>query len=402
MEEILARSILNLDTISKSNDKPWERLIEYINNSSSTQPINFDFKGISVVQPCSSNSFFKLLANPRFYMTLHNSASTMNSIHIMCTLNNIPKEKVKNIDDVIPRQKTAEEKNIEMMVGQLLPYFETNDNGDVTFNVFKRFDQIGQVNTVKYIEAAIRDYCSKNGCTALTVYTRRIDIQPSVVAMIASMVEALKKDGIEIAIVSDDKDIQNKISMSIDLGKRAYDSQERYDIIKSRLVKNRVGILIKYKEGKARDEFGREGRGEKQSVRIAQFKGICRNRDDELCAKFRTYNTHYFYTRTHWYLEHDGDQLRDLQYDDILIKMDDLGIYNDFLGSKYHFSSAVQYEPGGEVIMYGINDAGSVIDEKLTIPERIKVVFDDFGVEYDRDSLDAYIKETRKILHLDD
>ena len=48
--------------------------------------------------------------------------------------------------------------------------------------------------------------------------------------------------------------------------------------------------------------------------------------------------------------------------------------------------------------MYGTNEAGSVVGTVMTIPERAKAVFDDFGVEYDHESLDKYIEETRDIL----
>ena len=400
MQSVLARDILHLDTISKGNDKPWNRLMEYIDENPGVQPIEFDFKGISVVQPCSSTSFLKLLANQRFYMVLHNDAGNVNNIHIVCTLNNIPPDKIRNIEVAVPKQKTAEEKNIEAMVEQLMPYMEETDDG-VVLNVHKRFDQIGQLATVKYIAGAIQHYIDVNGPNHFTVYTKMMSIQPSIIAAIADMVDTFKKSGIDVVVKSDDKEVQNKIDMAIDIGKRAYDSQERLDIMRSRLVKNRVGILIKYKEGRAKDEFGREGRGEKRSARIAQFKGFSHNRDGEVCAKFRTYNSNYFYTKEHWFLEHDREELKELVYDDIVVKVNDLGIYNDFLGAKYHFSTAIQYEPGGEITMYGLNDIGSVTDTVMTIPDRIKAVFDDFGIEYDEESLEAYIEETRKILGLE-
>ena len=192
--------------------------------------------------------------------------------------------------------------------------------------------------------------------------------------------------------------------MSIDIGKQTYTSKEKFDIMRSRLKVNHVGILTKYKDGRAKDEFGRSGKGEKISVRIALFKGFTRDTNDEILAHFQSYNNNYFYTHDHWYLEHDGEELNDLIYDDVYVKIDDLGIYNDFVGARYHFSSAVQYRPEGSVTMYhmeSISDTkSSVVGERYTIPERIKAVFDDFGVDYDQESLDAYIESTRKILGL--
>ena len=396
---ISARDILMVDTISKGNDKPWDKLIAYMEaECPKGEPVEFDFRGIEVIQPCNSNSFLKLLSNPDFCMTMYNNENTVNSIRLMCTLNNYDTSRIKNVNDIIPKTMSSEEKTIERMASQLMPYFETSDTGiQGTLNVHNRFDQIGQPNTVKYIEAAIKKYSEDTGVKDIKVYTKMMSIQPSVVETITDMIEQMHRDRIEVTFMSDDKDIQDKIDMRLDLGKANYSSSEKYNIMKSRLTMNRVGLLIKYKEGRGKDEFGRQGKGEKVMVRIALFKGFTK-RDNTILACFRSFNGNTFYTKSHWYLEHDCEELSSLNYDDILIPIDELGLYNDFLGSKYHFSNPIQYSKGGETIMYSTNENGSVVGTSMTIPERAKAVFDDFGIEYDHESLDKYIEETLNIV----
>ena len=40
-----------------------------------------------------------------------------------------------------------------------------------------------------------------------------------------------------------------------------------------------------------------------------------------------------------------------------------------------------------------------VVGKRYTIPERVKAVFDDFEVDYDREALERYIEETKRILN---
>ena len=395
---ISARSILNIDTISKGNDKPWDKLIAYMEGQPKGTPIEFDFRGIEVIQPCNSNSFMKLLSNPDFRMVMYNSEETVKSIQLMCILNNQDKSRIVNIKDEMPKVLTPEEKTIQRMADQLMAYFKTNDEGTVgILPVNERFDQIGNPNTVKYIVAAVEKYVESTGIKEVYVNTAMISIQSSVIDALAEMVESMRKQGVNLTVTSDDREIQNKIEMSLDLSKANYSSADKFQIMQNRLVPGRVGILTKYKEGKARDEFGRQGKGEKALVRVAIFLGFS-TKDGQNMAKFRTYNGNKFYTKAHWYLEKDCEELTKLEYDDIVVSADELGIYSDFIGSKYHFSTPVQYDAKSTITMYSTTETGNVVGTPMTIPERAMAVLDDFGVDYDRENLMQAIDKTYEIL----
>lgn len=396
---ISARTILKIDTISKGNNKPWDNLIKYMeDNCPAGTLVEFDFRGIEVVQPCNSTSFLKLLSNPDFGMVMYNNENTVNSIRLMCTLNNYATERIRNVNDVIPKVMTAEEKAIERMSQQLLMYFETSADGKTGFiDVTKRFDQIGQPATVKYILAAVEKYSENTGVKEITVHTKMMNIQPSVIEAMANMVDEMHKVGVELTLVSDDKSIQDKLDMSLDLGRASYSNADKLRIAKNRLTPGRVGLLTKYKDGKVKDEFGRQGKGEKVMVRVAIFRGFY-ERNGYMAACFQSFNVHKFYTKQHWYLENDQEILDKVPSDEQYIPIDELGIYNDFIGTKYHFSSLVQYGSNGSTMMYSINESGSAVGTMMTIPERAKAVFDDFDIEYEEETLLEYIKETRRIL----
>ena len=395
---ISARSILNIDTISKGNNKPWDKLMDYMATQPKGIPIEFDFRGIEVNQPCSSTSFMKILANPDFHMVIYNNETTVNSIHMMCMLNGHDASRIRNVKDVFPKKPTAEELTIERMANQLMAYFETNDTGTAgVLAIHKRFDQLGTPNTVKYIESAIKKYVESTGVKEIEVYTRHMSIQPGVIDVIVEMVNHFAVEGVNISIRCDDIETQNKMDLSLDLSKAKYSKHEKFNLMKLRLKKNRVGILTKYREGRAKDEFGRQGKGEQVSSRVAIFLGFVNvNGVPEL--KFRTFNSNKLYTKDHWYLENDCELLERLEYDDTTASIDEVGIYNDFIGSKYHFSACMQWDHDGSITMYHTTPTGSVVGETVTIPQRAKMVFDDFDIEYEKESLDSYIEETNRIL----
>lgn len=395
METLIAHDILSVDTISEGNNRPWDKLIAYM-EANITEPTNFDFKGIEMTQPYNSDSFIKLLGNPNFYMTIHNNPRLLDSIKVLLTLSNQDVSKVANIQDAIPKKVSPEQRAIENMAKQLQDYFETD--GDVgTLHIYRRFDQIGMPKTVDYIREAMRMYSENTGIKHIILNTSNMSIQSFVTEYVANLVGDMQKIGVSLEIVTDDKEIKSKISMYHGLQNATYSLMDKFNIMKARLALGRVGILTKYKDSRAKDEFGRYGRGEKVQVRVAIFRGFTK-KDNNVFAVFETFNGNTFYTASHWSITHDGDIRTKLKSDRVEVPVADLGIYNDFLGPRYHFSTPVQYSNSATEIIYSADAEGRVTGKKMTIPERAKAVFDDYEVSYEVESLNAYIEETRKIL----
>ena len=51
-----------------------------------------------------------------------------------------------------------------------------------------------------------------------------------------------------------------------------------------------------------------------------------------------------------------------------------------------------------KVVIVGVDDNDSNIKKLCTIPERMKIVFDDWGVKYNKEVLDKAIKDTKEAL----
>lgn len=401
MKEVLVRSIYNVDTISKGNQKAWIKLMDFMSKEvGEGEDVMFDFKGIEVIQPWATEEFKKFMQDERVHVKLWCNATTTESINIMCRLSGCSTGRAINEEIAVERKVSKEELQVARMSSELQKYFEEDDDDSnhASLMIFKRFDQIGVPITVDYIEAAIRKYCQDSGRKSVSLEVRNIAIQPSVIKNVTSLISKFDNEGIAININSFDNEIMTKIGMYRSLeNSNVGDDQDKLRLIKSVLHPGKVGMLQKYKASKAVDEFGRRGKGQVLSCRVALYRGLERTKDG-IHVKFTSYDGNYFYTKHHWGLEHDNEVLKELKCEELSIPLDQFGMYNDFLGSQYHFLAPVQLNEKDTITMYGVDDTGSVTYNKLTIPERIKAVLDDWGIEYDTESLQLYIQKTREVL----
>lgn len=403
MREVLVREIYTVDTISKGNFKAWLKLMDFIKNEiKPDEDVMFDFKGIEVIQPWATNEFKQFMQDERVHIKLWSSEGTVNSINIMCTLGDSSSGRAVNEQVAVEKKLSKEELQIIAMANELQKYFEVDENDKTvaTLNVGKRFDQVGVPITVDYIREALMKFAKEHEVKRLRLNVVGIIIQASVIKNITNVISALEKEGIKLEILSNDEEVKNKIGMYQSLeGNDVSTENDKLRVIKAQLKPGKVGMLIKYKESKAVDEFGRRGKGKPLNCRVAIYNGLKRGKDGIIRLKFTTFNGNTFFTSAHWRLEHDNDELDNgPEHEELSISVKEFGMYNEFLGSKYHFITPVQIKPEHSMTMYGLDQSGKVTHTKMTIPERIKAVLDDWGYKYDNESLQSYIQKTREVL----
>ena len=166
------------------------------------------------------------------------------------------------------------------------------------------------------------------------------------------------------------------------------DYKQRVNIIKENCSENEVGILIKYKDSKAKDETGRFGHGEKQYCRVA----ILRDFDEDTGkATFETFVNKTFYTQYHWQLEHDNETLDNLDSELVRVDIAELG-YKDFVsGTRYHFIRPKSYNNNRYLVRY-LDENNNNTKDHVSLARRIKLVMDDWGVDYNKVELDKIIE----------
>ena len=395
MRIIKVKEVYAVDRISNSNSKPWLLLQDMIDPS---EEVLLDFQGIDLVSPWTNLDFRKLMTNSNVNLRLYNLPKEAKAIEVMCIIDGIKTNRVENVVPVVPVKLTKEQLKVIKMGEELQQYFEIV-NGVPSLMIFKRFSQIGSYNTVDYAKEAVRLYCEKHNVKDVDIVTNNMLIQDNMIERFAKDIVNLRnKEGINLSISSTNEDVVKKLKLFIhNQVNEKYDIRGRLDIFKRELKPGTVGMLTKYKFSRAKDAFGRQGKGVPVSCRVCIYMGLV-NTNGTVCAKFRTFDKNYFYTRTHWSLEHDGEIPKKLVESTVLVELMDIGLKNIFLGSQYHFMLPSQRSESESILMYSLNENGSVVRNRLTIPERAKVVFDDYDIKYNVEELDKAILDTKRYL----
>lgn len=425
MRDVRAKNIVSVDTISKGNIKPWIKLIEFMETVPEDEDINFTFESIKVYQPWAAYTFTKLLSDPRVHMTFMNDAESVKTIELMLHLNGYKTGRIVNKDTRTNKKEDKAAALLKEKAKELQPYFHPNDDGSVTFKADEKYDQIGSINTVNYIQAALLMRNELTGEKHIIMDSGNITLFPNILEDVSNMVDVLANVGVMLEIRSQKAEVMNKINLYRGLGENKNDIGQHYSICKARMKENVVGMLAKYKDSKGKDEFGRHGKGEIVTNRIAIFRGFTAVEGGPALT-FQVFNGKTFFPREHWYLENDGQILmyntgRDMtpiersQYErftqdgevhttkkmevsTLTIPLEEIGIYNDFLGSKYHFMAPIQKRRKDSRAVFEMSDGGYAHRIELTIPELAKKVLDDYGISYDKGDLEECIKKTQEIL----
>lgn len=428
------KELYSVDTISQ--DKGWKKLLTAIEELEQTltdedKSIMIDFRGINVVDPWEFSSFKQLIKKDNIHMKFTNSEELVNRIKMMYLFDGYDENHVENVVVEVPKEKTLEEKRIEMYSAELIKHFKIED-GQAYFKVRDRYDQLQNTNTVAYIKAAIDTIVETTGAKKVLLDFDGIKTLNNVLEIFADLIVEYASNGIDLGInIVNEEDFKNMGLFMHKATAKAYDSQGKYSVI-NRIFSEKPllsGMLLTYKKSRALDEFGRSGKGEVISSRIAIFAGVGESGTDnsELIhriigvdvkndlsfkindkqsgrkvAKFITFNSNYFYTKVQWMVEHDNEELEKLKIDVIEVPMEELGFGDYFLGSRYHFIEPIQKSINENVkIITDINENGSNVKKDCTIPERMQVVFEDWNIKYNKIELDKAILATRKHLGID-
>lgn len=388
-----------VDTISQ--DKGWKKVREALVGLTDNDKVEIDFTGINVVDPWQCPEFKKLLRDDNVIMKFTNCDEMVKRIRIMCIVDGLHDENIINVEIELPKVKTAEEIKIEKNGQALISEFEVNGDTAV-FKVANKYTQMHSTTTINYIDYAIKKLVEDKGIKHVIIDANGVSILKNVIEAFANLIVNMGNEGVQIEIdISDPENINNLKLFIHQAMNETLSIKQRTKILISSIQPNTAGMLLKYKKSKALDEFGRHGNGEVVSSRIAIFRELKADENGQDVAVIDSYNNGYFYTKQHWMVEHDNEELDKLKVDTFEIPMDELGLGDKFLGSKFHFMAPIQQsESESRVVIVGIDDNDRNIKKKCTIPERMQIVFDDWGVEYDKEALNIAIDETRKLLNI--
>lgn len=385
-----------VDTISQ--DKGWKKVREKVGEFD--DDILIDFTGINIVEPWNSLEFKQLLKETNVHMLFTNNTETAKRIQIMCILDGLDHNRIIDKSVEPPKEKTAAEKAIEQRGEALIEYFKI-DGDKAVFNVRDKYSQVQNNSTIDYIDYAIRKLHKEKGIKEFTLIIRKMYIILNVIEILAEVMVKYESEGITLNVDVDNEEIKKNLELSLHKAtNEKYDNKTRYKTIKNSITPNTCGMLIKYKKSRALDEFGRHGKGEVVSSRIAIFRGFKKSsKSDVPLMVVETYNNNTFYTKQHWAVDHDNEMSDGLESDIVEMKIDEVGFCDYFLGTQYHFLMPIQQsKEETQMVIEAFDENGRNIKKYCTIPERMKIVFDNWGIKYNKESLDEAILKTREFL----
>lgn len=385
-----------------SQNKGWIKLHEALKQLDTDEDIQINFEGIKVMEPWSCPEFIEILKNPKIHMIFKNRDELVNRIKMTCILNGAYPNNIDNIEVEKVKEKTPEERKIEQYGEGLVKLFEPDTSREDTLiiDLRKKYTQLQNTSTLNYIKYAIDKLYKETGKSRYVIIIGKMSILDNVLELFASIIIKYKAKGICVEIDLDNPDAVTKMGLYLHKETaKEFDTKERAIHIKKRVKNGLPGLLIRYKKSKGLDDFGRFGKGEVVSSRIAIIRDvIVRTKDNKIVAIVESYNNDYFYTRQQWMIEHDNEMLPSLNMDKLEIPLDELGFMDDFLGSSYHFLEPIPFDDTDNCkIITDIDEDGKNVIKKCTLPERMRYVFDDWGIEYTLDDMEEFILRTKEV-----
>lgn len=404
------QNVYKVDTISRDNDKAWVVIGEAVDKAreqTPNEPVTVDFTGITLIEPWRNHNFREFMAKRTANLKVYNSADVADYIKTMCLTGGMGDNRVVDITIKAPEAKSqfeiqAEQRAIEW---QDIIEVDSNDPTVAVINISKKIDQISSEKTIAYLDKAIDLYHKNNpGVSKYVIKSLGMSVAEHSLDAIGHLIVDKQATGVYVKLQNNDKEVENESRMYAAICSQGkYTAENRVETIKNSMKPGYCGLLMVYATSRGVDRMGRTGKGEIRTNTPAIFQGLTRN-NDGYSMKFKMFTLDTFCTREHWAIEHDGD-VNQVKCREIEIPVMDCGLYGIYLGRSYHFSEPMQYHNGrenGTIMQYKFNENGGAVKENLTIPEFIKRVFDDRGIEYDRTYLDNCIARTEKtIIHND-
>lgn len=426
-----------LDRISPNNSTPWEMLGKMMASGNHDQDTEFWFcdktkkNAIRVVDPFNNLEFKRFVSNPHVYLCFVNQPNLVGQVEIVLRSmpNTVYNNRIRNVDVYDERSSIPSEELERIRTAESLQkYFEFNEsNGESVFHL--PWDQLQSDSGIVKIRNAVemmydRDRANGEGKVKLAVV--QLDnkyVSKNNRAYLGQMIVSMENSGYPVTVESDNSEVINDISVSISQSRNGKMSiSQRYNTMKNKLKPGYAGILHTYYTNTVKkDEYGRNGEGKILRSIPAIFRKFVKFKDTSgnmrVGAIFDTFplyklvnysfgkqNCECFVTQVHWAGEHDGDltDFESLPMKTVRIDLGLLGFWSEFIGSTYHFGEPVQEDvgaEGGDKWMAMVTEGGKVKSNLLSIPERMKVVFDDFGIDYDKEYMESCINRTMENLH---
>ena len=399
MLDVEIRKLVPYDYIQ--DDNAWEIIKNNLQELLKTNDkVRVLVKGVTIVNPCNLNNYIDILKMDNVVIRFFGDNSKFADASLgKCILLKIDKSKIEVEPREVVKKESAQETRRRKRIEMTLEKFKVSDN-KIIFYMHEDADgenktSIDNINTLQAIRDGAKIMKDKTGINNIDIDFNKCKINDYCYKAVSDMIICCREEGINIDVVCDDQETMNKIAMSL---KNSEGNVDKTSSIK-KIKKNTVGILVKFKKSNGLDTFGRRGNGEVAFSRVAIFRGF-----DESDNKFIIIDTIHkdnFKTKMEVLVANDfnDDGIHNMTFKTEKIPVEEIGFYNQTIGSTYNFLYPEQQslEEYTNTII-GINVDGTNIRKKMSLPERIKFILDEYDIKYNKSDLDTSIERNREYL----
>lgn len=398
MKVLKAKEIYNVDALSPSNDAGWKKILEAVDGEN--EEIVLDFKDMIVSDPWNNRFFLSIIRGKGKTIRFYDSDEMCNGVRVFSFMNNV-EVKIENIKSAPLKNKkevvdTKLKAAYERKINALKKVCRVED-GVGYIQVYEAFENLGNVETVESIGKVIP--LVFEGVKVVRVELGHATIQENMFKLLMSIVKEFEKDGVKVLINSDDVTNRSNLQVYRDM-KFDLTREEKYEILKDKLFPNMPVLVSTFKRSKSVDKVGREGEGKETALNPAVIKELVVSEDREGNVGYKLivdlYRAQNFMSKMSYGWDNDGAEHPGISKITQEIDVEDVGFLNEFVGRRRHIYAPIHTDDKIGVEMYVNVGNGKVEKRRLLMAEGMKVVFDDFGVDYNRDFLESCIKATKE------
>lgn len=194
----------------------------------------------------------------------------------------------------------------------------------------------------------------------------------------SSRIIKYNQSGYKVEAITNDATALREMSALVALGKVGrMKSAQKVKVLNEEFPVNTAGILTTYESKGSNDILGRSGGGKVSTVLPAIYIGNDGNK-----AKFKVFRLDTFKTAYDYESDNDNEMHPGLRSVIKVLEINELGIGAYCAGHRYHFNLPVQFNEDG--FQFTWKESGdSVRRIRVSLPQYMKMVFDEFREDYD-------------------
>lgn len=364
-KEIKIYDYYQRDRISNENIELWKKIKGELNQLSEEDTLLLDFKDVEIKAPWESQFFKLVFKDKRLKFRFYNNGVIKNTLDMLGVLEGIKESRVENIkteDDI--QEKQVIRPAVIRIKDRLIEKIEENDT-ECYIPVYKAVSQINYDDTFLAVKMIMDERPNKT----FKIDFKGISISSSILRLFIGLQNT--------TIISTDTKTNERVRLYKSL--KNCTVRDKVHILKEKCGVNTVGLISRYKETCKKDEFGRRGNGEPISCRPAIIRKIFQ-KDKEVFVEVEIFYTNGFETNST--REARGEEAQSKLNKTIeRIPINEIGYDDYFVGSLYQFYTPI-HEKGDELYTTYKFDGIRYNKIQVTLPKLIKMVFDEFGVNY--------------------